>query len=106
MNFWDVIPQTNGAPVLLIHKNSLIDLKIKYSRFYFICLLMTTQRFTLTSRSFLYRKMIPRLVTAGYRVIVPDFIGFGKSDKYVDPENYNHEFHMVRNRDGSSRKAS
>jgi haloalkane dehalogenase len=45
--------------------------------------------------SFLYRKMIPRLVAAGYRVVVPDFIGFGKSDKYVDPENYNHEFHMM-----------
>jgi pimeloyl-ACP methyl ester carboxylesterase len=40
--------------------------------------------------------MIPRLVEAGYRVVVPDFIGFGKSDKYVDMENYNHEFHMVR----------
>jgi len=40
--------------------------------------------------------MIPRLVSAGYRVIVPDFVGFGKSDKFVDMENYNHEFHMVR----------
>ena len=39
--------------------------------------------------------MIPKLVAAGYRVIVPDFIGFGKSDKFVDMENYNHEFHMV-----------
>lgn len=39
--------------------------------------------------------MIPQLVSAGYRVIVPDFIGFGKSDKYVDMENYTHEFHMV-----------
>lgn len=45
--------------------------------------------------SFLYRKMIPRLVSAGYRVIVPDFVGFGKSDKFVDMENYNHEFHMM-----------
>lgn len=45
--------------------------------------------------SFLYRKMVPGLVSAGYRVIVPDFVGFGKSDKYVDLENYNHEFHMM-----------
>jgi len=43
--------------------------------------------------SFLYRKMIPGLVGAGYRVIVPDFIGFGKSDKYTNPDNYTHEMH-------------
>jgi len=43
--------------------------------------------------SFLYRKMIPGLVNAGYRVIVPDFIGFGKSDKYTNPDNYTHEMH-------------
>jgi len=34
--------------------------------------------------SYLFRKMIPVLVANGYRVIVPDLIGFGKSDK---PEN-------------------
>ena len=33
------------------------------------------------SWSYLYRKMIPELVAAGYRVIAPDLIGFGKSDK-------------------------
>ena len=32
------------------------------------------------SWSFLYRKMIPILVDAGYRVIAPDFIG-GKKKK-------------------------
>ena len=31
--------------------------------------------------SYLYRKMIPPLVAAGHRVIVPDLVGFGKSDK-------------------------
>ncbi len=31
--------------------------------------------------SFLYRKMIPPLAAAGYRVIAPDLIGFGRSDK-------------------------
>ena len=46
------------------------------------------------SWSFLYRKMIPPLVQAGYRVVVPDFIGFGKSDKYVDMSNYTHEMHL------------
>jgi len=33
--------------------------------------------------SYLYRHMIPELVAAGYRVIAPDLIGFGKSDKPV-----------------------
>ncbi|MEQ8747305.1 haloalkane dehalogenase [Pyruvatibacter sp.] len=33
------------------------------------------------SWSYLYRKMIPPLVAAGYRVIAPDLVGFGKSDK-------------------------
>lgn len=37
--------------------------------------------------SFLYRKMIPILAEEG-RVVVPDFIGFGRSDKYEDMEVY------------------
>eukprot|EP00088_Acartia_fossae_P002752 TRINITY_DN11134_c0_g1_i2.p1 TRINITY_DN11134_c0_g1~~TRINITY_DN11134_c0_g1_i2.p1 ORF type:complete len:369 (-),score=37.72 TRINITY_DN11134_c0_g1_i2:93-1172(-) len=45
--------------------------------------------------SFLYRKMIPSLVEAGYRVVVPDFIGFGKSDKYTSARNYTHELHTM-----------
>jgi len=31
--------------------------------------------------SFLYRTMIPPLLQAGYRVVAPDLIGFGRSDK-------------------------
>jgi len=31
--------------------------------------------------SYLYRKMIPLFLAAGHRVIAPDLIGFGKSDK-------------------------
>ena len=31
--------------------------------------------------SYLYRKMIPPLVSAGFRVIAPDMIGMGRSDK-------------------------
>ncbi|MGB1190023.1 MAG: alpha/beta fold hydrolase [Pseudomonadales bacterium] len=34
--------------------------------------------------SYLYRHMIPALVEAGYRCIVPDHLGFGKSDKPLD----------------------
>ena len=30
--------------------------------------------------SYLFRKMIPTLTAAGYRVIAPDMVGFGKSD--------------------------
>ena len=43
--------------------------------------------------SYLYRKMIPPFVAAGYRVVVPDFIGFGKSDKPVEEQVYTFEFH-------------
>lgn len=45
------------------------------------------------SWSFLYRTMIHGLVKAGYRVIAPDFIGFGKSDKFIYPESYSHDLH-------------
>ncbi len=33
------------------------------------------------SWSFLYRHMIPVLVAAGHRVVAPDLVGFGRSDK-------------------------
>jgi haloalkane dehalogenase len=33
------------------------------------------------SWSYLYRFMIPKFAEAGYRVIAPDLIGFGRSDK-------------------------
>jgi tRNA(adenine34) deaminase len=35
--------------------------------------------------SFLFRKMVPGLLDAGYRVVVPDLLGFGKSDKPKKP---------------------
>ena len=37
--------------------------------------------------SFLYRKVIPALVEAGFRVVVPDLIGFGRSDKPAHRED-------------------
>ena len=40
-----------------------------------------------------YHRLIPLLVGAGYRVIVPDLIGFGRSDKYVDHRKYSVELH-------------
>lgn len=45
------------------------------------------------SWSFLYRKMIPILLDAGFRVLAPDLIGFGKSDKPDDPQFYTYERH-------------
>ncbi len=46
------------------------------------------------SWSFLYRKMIPLVVAAGYRVIVPDLIGFGRSDKPTEQSDYSHSRHI------------
>ncbi len=43
--------------------------------------------------SYLYRRMIPGLTQAGYRVIAPDFFGFGKSDKPADDADYTFAFH-------------
>ena len=43
--------------------------------------------------SYLYRKMIPIFVKAGHRVIVPDMVGFGKSDKYIEKKDYSYLNH-------------
>ena len=44
--------------------------------------------------SFLYRKMIPVLVAAGYRVIAPDLVGFGRSDKPARGDDYSYLNHV------------
>ena len=46
------------------------------------------------SWSYLYRKMIPVLVEAGYRAVAPDLIGFGRSDKPAEQEDYTYARHM------------
>ncbi|MEM8768302.1 MAG: haloalkane dehalogenase [Pseudomonadota bacterium] len=46
------------------------------------------------SWSYLYRKMIPLLVDAGYRVVAPDLVGFGRSDKPSKRENYTYANHV------------
>lgn len=46
------------------------------------------------SWSYLYRKVIPVLLDAGYRVIAPDLIGFGRSDKPGAPEDYTYARHV------------
>jgi haloalkane dehalogenase len=67
MHYLDEGP-ADGPPVLLIHGEP--------------------------SWSYLYRKMIPPLVAAGYRVIVPDLIGFGRSDKPTNRSDYTYTRHV------------
>jgi haloalkane dehalogenase len=42
---------------------------------------------------YLYRKMIPVFTAAGHRVVAPDLLGFGRSDKPVDDAVYTFTFH-------------
>ena len=44
--------------------------------------------------AFLYRKMIPALSAVG-RTIVPDYFGFGRSDKPTRIEDYSYDFHYA-----------
>lgn len=46
------------------------------------------------SWSYLYRHMIPICAAAGHRVIAPDLIGFGKSDKPTGVSDYSYQAHM------------
>lgn len=45
------------------------------------------------SWSFLYRKMIPVFLETGARVVAPDLLGFGRSDKPVNEASYTFDFH-------------
>ena len=47
------------------------------------------------SWSFLYRFMIPVFADAGFRVIAPDLIGFGKSDKPTEMDEYTYASHTT-----------
>ncbi len=46
------------------------------------------------SWSYLYRKMIPVITAAGYRAVVPDLVGFGRSDKPTQREDYTYQRHV------------
>jgi len=58
-----------GAPVLLLHGEP--------------------------SWSFLYRRVVPPLVERGHRCVVPDLVGFGRSDKPADPSAYSYAAHVA-----------
>jgi len=46
------------------------------------------------SWSYLYRHMVPVLTAAGSRVVAPDFIGFGRSDKPAERADYSYAAHV------------
>ena len=46
------------------------------------------------SWSYLYRHMLQPLVAAGHRVVCPDLVGFGRSDKPTDQGWYTYERHV------------
>lgn len=43
---------------------------------------------------YLYRKMVPGLIEAGCRVVVPDLVGFGRSDKPTQKSDYTYARHI------------
>ena len=45
--------------------------------------------------AFLYRRMIPILVAAGHRVVAPDLVGFGRSDKPAECADYTYARHVA-----------
>jgi len=46
------------------------------------------------SWSYLYRKMIPIIVDTGQRVVAPDLVGFGRTDKPSDRKDYTYQRHV------------
>jgi haloalkane dehalogenase len=44
--------------------------------------------------SYLYRHMLDALVASGHRVVCPDLVGFGRSDKPTDQHWYTYERHV------------
>jgi haloalkane dehalogenase len=46
------------------------------------------------SWSYLYRHMLDRLVESGHRVVCPDLVGFGRSDKPTEQGWYTYERHV------------
>jgi haloalkane dehalogenase len=65
---WVEYGPAGGAPILLLHGEP--------------------------SWSFLYRHMIPVLAAAGLRVIAPDLVGFGRSDKPTEPTDHSYARHV------------
>jgi pimeloyl-ACP methyl ester carboxylesterase len=45
--------------------------------------------------SYLYRRMLPPFLASGARVVAPDFVGFGRSDKPAEDDAYSFELHRA-----------
>ena len=43
---------------------------------------------------YLYRKMVPIITRASHRAVAPDFIGFGRSDKLPNIDDYSYQLHV------------
>ena len=69
MHFVDVGPR-DGAPIVMVHGNP--------------------------AWGYIWRNFITVLSTMGYRCIVPDHLGFGRSDKPADASRYTFEKHARR----------
>ena len=69
----------NGYEYLRMHY---IDIGPRDAKYTFLCL------HGQPTWCYLYRKMIPIFLDAGYRVVAPDYFGFGRSDKPVEDEVY------------------
>ena len=44
--------------------------------------------------SYLYRRVVPRVVAAGHRAVAPDLVGFGRSDKPSRVDDYSYAGHV------------
>ena len=44
---------------------------------------------------YLWRHVMPQLAAAGHAVVVPDLVGFGRSDKPLDLQEYTYANHVV-----------
>lgn len=78
------IDELPGFPGLRMH---LVDAGREDAKVTFLCLHGEP------TWAYLYRKMIPVFTGAGYRVIAPDFFGFGRSDKPVEEATFTFGFH-------------
>ncbi len=63
------VDEGRGAPVLLLHGEP--------------------------TWSFLYRRIIPHVVAAGARAVAPDYLGFGRSDKWTEESRYTYAMHVA-----------
>lgn len=63
------VDEGRGAPVLLLHGEP--------------------------TWSYLYRAVIPHVVAAGARAVAPDYLGFGKSDKWTEDARYAYAVHVA-----------